>query len=274
MDVNSTSLVLNNIAFTPECLTAFATIILVATTIVYVFFAGKLTQETVKLREVETTPFMSIYIKLDSKLSLIVENIGKAPAYDIEFKMDKKYTSCFPCGCDFKHKISYFSPNQQLPICMDQYSNLEKLDFDSIHIEVKYSSKDGQLFEEIFTIEWKYLSGSALETDNLVEIKKAIEETAKEIKELHKTIKDKEYFVTNKLKILEFVKTDTDISFVFSNGFIMKIPINEFNEKIGIISIEKVRTNKGDLCDYSTRLTYTAEEIYDKLENINHEGNK
>ncbi len=274
MDANSTSLVLNNIAFTPEWVTAFATIILVATTIIYVFFAGKLTQETVKLREVETTPFISMYIKPGLMLNLIIENIGKAPAYDIEFVMDEKHQSCFRCGCDFKHKISYFSPNQQLVIHMDQYSSLEKLDFDSIPIKVKYSSKDGQLFEEVFTIEWKYLSGTALDTNNLVEIKKAIKEAAKEITELHKTIKDKEYFVTNKLKILEFVKTDTDISFVFSNGFIIKVPINEFNEKIGINSIEQVRANKGDLFDYSTRLTYTAEEIYDKVQNINDRGNK
>jgi len=273
MDVNSTSFFLNNIAFTPEWVTAFATTILVATTIVYVFFAGKLTQETVKLREVETTPFISMYIKPGLMLNLIIENIGKAPAYDIEFVMDEKYQSCFQCGCDFKHKISYFSPNQQLIIYMDQYSNLEKLDFDSIPIKIKYSSKDGQLFEEIFTIEWKYLSGSALNSDNLEEIKKAIKETAKEIKELHKTIKDKEYFVTNKLKILEFVKTDTDISFVFSNGFIIKIPINEFTETIDINSIEQVHANKGDLLDYSTRLTYTAEEIYNKIQSINDRGN-
>ncbi len=182
---------MNEISVYLDGLNKYSSLILMFATLVYVYFTYKLTKETTKLREVETTPFMSIYIKVDSKLSLIVENIGKAPAYDIEFKMDKKYISCFPCGCDFKHKISYFSPNQQLPICMDQYFNLEKLDFDSIPIEVKYSSKDGQLFEEVFTIEWKYLSGSALETDNLVEIKKAIEETAEEIKELHKTIKDK-----------------------------------------------------------------------------------
>lgn len=252
-------------ALTPDWLTAIATVVLVIATVIYVFFTYRLTKETVKLREVETTPFISIYIKPGLMLNLIIENIGKAPAYDIEFEMDEKHQSCFRCGCDFKHKISYFSPSQQLVICMDQYANLEKLDFDSIPIKVKYSSKDGHLFEEVFTIEWKYLSGSALDTNNLEEIKKAIKETAKAIKELHKTIKDKEYFVTNKLKILEFEKTDTDMSFVFSNGFIIKIPINEFNEKTGINSIEQVHTNKGDLYDYSTHLTYTAEEICDKL---------
>ena len=175
-----------------DLLNKYSSLILVLATVIYVVFTYKLSRETTKLREIETTPFMAMYIKPDLMLTLIVENIGKAPAYNIEFEMDEKYQSCFRCGCDFKHKISYFSPNQQLVIYMDQYSKLEKLDFDSIPIKVKYVSKDGQLFEEVFTIEWKYLSGSALETDNLSEIKKAIKEAAKEIKELHKTIKDKE----------------------------------------------------------------------------------
>lgn len=245
---------------TPEWLTTIATSI-------YVIFAYKLTKETIRLREVETTPFISMHVKPDLMLSLIIENIGKAPAYNVELSMEEKYRHCFQCDCDFKHKISYFSPNQQLVIYMDQYTNLEKLEFDSIPIKVKYSSKDGQVFEETFKIEWKYLSGSALQKDSLENIKKAIKETANEIKELHKTIGNKEYFITNKLKILEFVVTDTDISLVFSNGFLTKVSVRDFIEKIGIENIEQVHVDNGDLQDYKTRLKYTAEEIYDRLKN-------
>ena len=46
-------------ALTPEWITAIFTIILVVATIVYVFFSFRLTQETVKLREIETSPFVS-----------------------------------------------------------------------------------------------------------------------------------------------------------------------------------------------------------------------
>jgi len=49
--------------FTPDWLTAFATVILVIATLVYVYFTYKLTKETTKLREVETTPLMSMFIK-------------------------------------------------------------------------------------------------------------------------------------------------------------------------------------------------------------------
>ncbi len=255
-------------------LNKYSSLILMIATLVYVYFTYRLTKETTKLREVETTPFMSVYIKPDHMLELIIENIGKAAAYNVEFEMDEKYKSCFHCGCDFKHKISYFSPNQQLVIGMDSYQNLEKLKFENIPIKVKYYSKEKELFEDTFSVEWKYLSGSALSTDNLEGIKKEIEKTVKEVKNLNQTIKDKEYFVTNKLKILEFEKTDTYVGFVFSNGYLIKVPLKEFTEKTGMEDIEEVYIDNGDLQDYSTGLKYTSEEIYDKLKDNKSKGDK
>lgn len=51
-----------NFGMTPDWVTAIATIILVAATCIYVYFSYKLTKETIKLREVETSPFISIIL--------------------------------------------------------------------------------------------------------------------------------------------------------------------------------------------------------------------
>lgn len=49
-----------NFTMTPDWVTAIATIILVLATCIYVYFSYKLTKETIKLREVEILPFISI----------------------------------------------------------------------------------------------------------------------------------------------------------------------------------------------------------------------
>ena len=64
--------------------TAGATVFLVIVTIIYVYFSYKLTQETIRLRKVETSPFISIIfdISFDSTScsKITIKNIGKAPA--------------------------------------------------------------------------------------------------------------------------------------------------------------------------------------------------
>ena len=58
---------------TPDWVTAIATIILVLATCIYVYFSYKLTKETIKLREVETSPFISIIFE------------GNIIKYDVSF---------------------------------------------------------------------------------------------------------------------------------------------------------------------------------------------
>ncbi len=274
MDANSTSLVLNNIAFTPEWVTAFATIILVATTIIYVFFAGKLTQETVKLREVETTPFISIYFDTTfsaaSHSKIIIKNIGKSPAYNISFGIDDKYLELFN-GYTFKDNISYFAPSQEFHILASGFSALNEAGYENIPITINYKSKDNRLITDIFNLEWKYMV--YYEKDNIEGIKQALEDIKKEVNTLNKTIKDKDYKVTTKLKILELEKTDMYLKFVFSNGYLGKIHNNEIS-KIGITNIGQTYSDNGDLIDRSIGMKFTAEEIYYKLQNRNQKGNK
>jgi hypothetical protein len=256
--------------FTPEWMTAVSTIVLVIATIIYVYFTYKLTKETTKLREVETTPFISIYTKPTRPIEMIVENIGKAPAYNIEIKFDEKYLDCFLFGCTKnKNKISYFSPNQQFTILLKQYGELEKSPHEYIPVSVTYQSKDGRTFEEVFNIEWKYLSSSEIEKDGLEEIKKELEKTVKTLDKIDKTMKGKELFITHKLKILEFEKNDDEISIVFSNGFLTKIKVIELDSILNTKNANELILTNGNLFSYEDRLTYLAEEVYAMLNDSN-----
>ena len=51
-----------NFTMTPDWVTAIATIILVLATCIYVYFSYKLTKETIKLREVETSHLFRSYL--------------------------------------------------------------------------------------------------------------------------------------------------------------------------------------------------------------------
>ena len=66
---------MNNIFVWLDELNKYSSLILMFATLVYVYFTYKLTKETTKLREVETTPFMSLYIKPDYLLKLVIENV-------------------------------------------------------------------------------------------------------------------------------------------------------------------------------------------------------
>ncbi len=249
--------------FTPEWMSAISSLVLVFATIVYVYFTYKLTKETTKLREIETTPLISIYTKPTNPIEMILENIGKAPAYDIEIDFDDKYLDCFLFDCTKnKNRISYFSPNQQFTILLKQYRELEKTAHKFIPVSVKYQSKDGKVFEDIFNIEWKSLSSSEIEKDGLEEIKREMEKTTKVLDQINKTIKEKQIYIIHKLKILEFENNGDFVNIIFSNGFIKKISISQLVDELNIKNPENYTIRNGDLYFYKDEITYLAEEVY------------
>jgi len=259
-----------DISFTmsPEWITAIATIVLVLATCIYVYFSYKLTKETIKLREVETSPFISIIFDISfqavSHSKIIIKNIGKAPAYNITFEVDKKYLPHFN-GYTFENTIEYFAPEQEFYILANGFNNLKEAGFESIPITVHYKSKDDRFFTELFNLKWQHFQ--YFEKDTLQDIKKSFEDLNKEMKELNKTVKNKKYFVSNKLSVLEIEKKDNYVQFIFSNGEVCKIE-KKFIINIGFKDIENVYIDDGDIQDYSTRTKFTAEEVFNKINNL------
>lgn len=262
-----------NFTMTPDWVTAIATIILVLATCIYVYFSYKLTKETIKLREVETSPFISIIFDISfqavSHSKIIIKNIGKAPAYNISFKVDKKYLPHFN-GYTFENTIEYFAPEQEFYILANGFNNLKEAGFENIPITVNYKSKDDRAFSELFNLKWQHFQ--YYEKDTLQDIKKSFDDLNKEIKELNKIVKNKKYFVSNKLSVLEIEKKDDYVQFVFSNGEICKVE-KESIANIGLNDIENVYIDDGDIQDYSTRTKFTAEELFNNIKNLNGQQN-
>ena len=251
-----------------DIINKYSSLILVLATVVYVGFTIVLAKETRKLREVETSPFVSIIFDTSfqavSHSKIIIKNIGKAPGYDITFDVDEKYIPHFN-GYTFENKISYFAPDQEFYILADGFNNLKEAGFESIPITVHYKSKDDRSFTELFNLGWQHFQ--YYETDNIEVVKKSLEEINKEIKNINTTLKDKKYIISTKLSILEIEKKDDYIQFIFSNGQIFKIQREEI-ANIGLNDIEKVYLNNGDLTDHSINKRFTAEEIFYNISNL------
>ena len=246
----------------------YSALILTLATIIYVGFTIVLAKETRKLREVETSPFISIIFDISfqavSHSKIIIKNIGKAPAYNITFKVDEKYLPHFN-GYTFENTIEYFAPEQEFFILANGFNNLKEAGFESIPITVNYSSKDDRAFSEQFNLRWQHIQ--YFEQDILQDIKKSFDNLNKEIKELNKTVRNKRYFVSNKLSVLEIEKKDDYVQFIFSNGEICKIE-KEYITDMGFKDIKNVYIDDGDIQDYSTRTKFTAEEVFSNIKTL------
>lgn len=251
-----------------DVLNKYSSLILVLATLVYVGFTIVLAKETSKLREVETSPFISIIFDISfqavSHSKIIIKNIGKAPAYNITFKVDEKYLPHFN-GYTFENTIEYFAPEQEFYILANGFNNLKEAGFESIPITVHYKSKDDRSFSDLFNLRWQHFQ--YYEKDTLQDIKKSFDDLNKEIKGINKTLNNKKYFVSNKLSVLEIEKKDDYMQFIFSNGEICKIEKQQISD-IGFKDIENVYMDDGDIQDYSTRTRFTAEEVFNNIKNL------
>lgn len=181
-------------SLTPEWLTAIATIVLVIATMIYVYFSYKLTQETVKLRKVETSPFITVKIEpynYSHMLKLEIENIGKSPAYDVDISFSDKTSRVFE---DKEYTlpethINYLPIGQKVTTLIGMVSELQDK-IDEFEIELKYKSKDKIVFNESIKINYKFMLKIHMLLAEPQEIKQ-LEAIKNEISKINQTLKDK-----------------------------------------------------------------------------------
>lgn len=252
-------------------ISAFSSLILVVATIIYVAFTYKLFSETKKLREIETSPFISLELspfRSSIYLSLKIKNIGKSPAYNISFEIDENFTDIFQFN--FDNKIKYFAPHQEIEAIGKTYKNFVELDIDNIPIKVIYYSRDKIKHEEMFIIEWTPLNGILLEDDPLNKIENHLKNISNNFEKFVKTTQNNNELI-ERISIVGIEKKDFSFICIFSNGYIGKIE-NKQIKYIGLNNLERVELICNKLIDRSTNLYFTAEEIYNKF--ITYENKK
>lgn len=196
-------------SISPEWVSAISTVVLVGATIIYVYYSNKLVKETTKLREVETTPFISVYLQSFKKspyMEIIVENIGKAPAYNVRIDFDgnlkefiKKEKVLLPDYLD----ITYFSPSQKVSYFLGKYENLTKNNNKSFIFSMTYFSKDGRKFSDNIEYSYEFLARS----DNSIPYE--MEKYKQIIKSLAKSLDKSLEKTTNKI-ISAIIKDNDD----------------------------------------------------------------
>jgi len=249
-----------------DLLNKYSSLILVIATAIYVYFTVRLAKETRKLREVETHPFISLelgQLRGSSILSLKIRNIGKAPAYNITFEIEDEFKDLF--RFNFKNKINYFAPQQEIECVAKHYNELNELDTSSVPIKVSYSSKDKQNFEEIFYLEWSSLDGVLLEKNPPEEISKNLEKIYKELEKFNRENEKKGNFIVSRIGLIEIEQKDFYLNCIFSNGFIGKINKDKM-KSFGLSSFENIYLYNGQLRDTETRIIISPEELYNKLQ--------
>lgn len=248
-------------------ISALSSLILVIATIIYVTFTYKLFKETKKLREVETSPFISLELssfRTSINLSLKIKNIGKDPAYNITFKIDEKFSNIF--RFNFKNKIGYFAPEQEIEAFGKQYSDFVALEVDNIPIKVKYFSRENIEYNETFLLEWISLEGVLLKNDDLSKIEQHLKKISTNIEKQTKSIANNKELIS-RISIIEIEKTEFYFKCLFNNGYLGKIDVNKINQ-LGFNDLDKVILYNNQIIDSSISLEFKSEEIYNKFLNL------
>ncbi|WP_022851918.1 hypothetical protein [Limisalsivibrio acetivorans] len=144
-------------------ITAVATIFLFLCTGVYVFLTNQSVKEARKLRETATSPLISIYIQSFKKsqyLELVIENIGNSPAYNIDIKFDENFIQKVhetENRIPFELHIKYFTPKQSVAYFLCEFGKLPQDNDFSFNIDLSYSSKDKEVFNDSFKYNYSFL---------------------------------------------------------------------------------------------------------------------
>lgn len=137
-------------------LNKYSSLVLMLATLVYVYFTYKLTKETTKLREVETSPFINVKLVPEQGFSKIfVENIGNAPAYKLTIKFEEEAFKSIKSDLykTYMSEISYFGVGQVLDITLRTEKLLESEE--DIVLNLIYYSNDNRKFNEIIHLNFK-----------------------------------------------------------------------------------------------------------------------
>ena len=130
----------------------FSGVVAVATAI-YALFTKSLTNETKKLRKVQTEPLISIAVIPGSDSLFVffieIENIGQGPAFDIttkfvpDFEIENRMNVN---DISFIKKLSYLKPGQKIKSFIGTWPNLEKNIEHKFEIKSIYKNIKGDLF--------------------------------------------------------------------------------------------------------------------------------
>lgn len=157
----------------PEIITLIFAGIVALSTVVYAILTGILVRETRRLREVQTEPTITIFVKLyDDAINiarLVVQNIGLGPAYNISFELNPEtqeggeelLIEDFTKAKFFKTGLEYLGPNQQLESGYTQFNESYELKIKAVlTVNLRYRNAVGREYEKICRLDFSEFEGT------------------------------------------------------------------------------------------------------------------
>ena len=177
-------------------------------TAVYAIFTWRLSDETIKMREVQTEPNVSIIIEpREERMALInmkIRNIGSGPAYGIRFKIapDFEYFNEKNLS-QIMEGVKYLAPNQKRQFFLTNLAeDHDKKINNPFKIKASYKDKFDKKFEETFIIDFSEFEG-------MFERKPPLHQIAESLESI-KTHIDQFSVGSNKLKTIVYTKKDIE----------------------------------------------------------------
>lgn len=137
-------------------------------TVIYAYLAWRLLVETRRAREAQTEPHVVIFIKDGPAgihfLDLIVQNIGRGPAYDVQFEIrrDFKIDGTQPLSTVniFKNGLHFLPPGLDHRFFLTSILGvLDRLQEETIEIVARYRNQHGDARQETFILDFRHLGG-------------------------------------------------------------------------------------------------------------------
>ena len=145
----------------------FAGLVAIAT-IVYALLTRNLVRETIKMRESQTEPNISVGVQPREEwisfIDFVVQNIGLGPAYDIKFEIqyegDSEAKKVLSQVYFLKNGVNYLSPSQKIQFfLLSLAENYEENIATSFKIQVFYKNHIGKRYNKEYIIDFSEFEG-------------------------------------------------------------------------------------------------------------------
>ena len=188
-------------------------VILATTTVVYAWITSRMLNETKKMRESQTEPFVFINVQPMERarpiLNMVIQNIGPGPAYDLKFKVEPDIMLRTGHNLSeinlMKQGFKYLAPNQKLECIVAHSIEEAKKKEKTLHyVTVYYKNEDKKTYERTYILDFtEYFGMLYSETDPYKGIIEKLEA-------IHRDIDNVTRGSGSKVRVIAYTKEEHD----------------------------------------------------------------
>lgn len=168
----------------------FSAVVTIAT-VFYAILTNKLVNETIRMREAQTEPEVTVYFqpKRGHEISLVVKNIGFGPAYDITFSVSPDFEyrpEKFFSNLGFmRNGLNYLAPGQEMDYWIGVFLISKKQnEWKPFYFQITFHNNTGKIITRKYEIDVSELYDLVFDKDNLAEISNSVKSIANSLQNM------------------------------------------------------------------------------------------